>query len=220
MRLSPLIIYITLAGWGFALSSEAPLPAGQDVKSPGEEATTGAEAPTTPKKYSLSDALFPPVGSHVKNIRLPRYKGTRLDAYVTAYLVEIKTPTLLKGDNIFIRLYKQDGQAIETTLSNALYDTESGLVRSSDSVNLVDPRFTLKGKDVLLDLNKKKLFITGPVTSTFDAKLPIDNSPDNSPDKAPNHSTNNFTDTPTSSSTETPPSASPDELEPASPSTL
>lgn len=123
------------------------------------------EAPST--KPPQKPVLLPPAGSTLQKLRLPRYEGTKLTLYVTAHAVTIVSDKEIKGDSVHAQSYQKEGGVLEVRMKDALYNTESGWLRSSGDTELDEARYHVKGKDSVLDLNLKKGFIKGPVKTTI-----------------------------------------------------
>ena len=114
--------------------------------------------------------LLPP-GSVVRNISLPRYEQHRVAALFRAQELRVISRSMIRLLLIRAEMYALSGETTTVDCGEAQYDFSRSFVISDTETRVEDPRFSARGKGVVLDTREQKGLLLGPVHTTISSQL-------------------------------------------------
>ncbi len=151
------------------LSAEEPPKEGKARRQKGERAKQAERAKAKPEevvKASLPTQLTDhmPVGRVFRRVVIPSYTHDKLKSVMTADSITRIDEQYLDLLQLVIFVHNAEGQA-ETTVSmdEAVYDLQSGELRSKTPSTIEQPRFTMTGETMIFDTDTQVARLVGDV---------------------------------------------------------
>lgn len=131
------------------------------LQSQGQEAKAATDVDEFPALQFL------PPGTEVEGISIPRYENHRVSALLLAEKLIVKTRQDVVLEKLNATLYNNDGTETNISTGNVHYSFATKIIRTTGDAQVTDPRFSAKGKGVIINTSTKKAFLQGPVTTTI-----------------------------------------------------
>ena len=114
-------------------------------------------------KSKLPSLEILPAGSILKNICIPRYNPNYTNSsLLTAEELEIISSDEIKGSNVNIRLYGEDGvEKTQTTLNSVSLNQQTGIVTSLENLTFEGESFATSSQGIVVDVEKHRGFLLG-----------------------------------------------------------
>ena len=128
---------------------------------------------------SLSPTLdLLPEGSTLTDVRIPRYdKDKQPAALLRAGLMTVVTRGHITGENVQLHMFESDGSTKLTAhFGSVSYLLDEGLLEAREVVNLTGDNYKTRGTGAIFQLNTRRGFVHGPITTTF-TSTPKENDP-------------------------------------------
>ncbi|MFT3991044.1 MAG: hypothetical protein QM680_06495 [Luteolibacter sp.] len=108
-----------------------------------------------------------PVGSVLDGVMLPRYgKNLALSEVVHAKRMTIRAPGVIFGETVMIDFFGENHEPKgRIQMPTAVFDQETGILRSEDPSVIKTPRFTAEGRSLIYASKEMKGFLSGPASS-------------------------------------------------------
>lgn len=110
---------------------------------------------------------FLPPGSEIQGISIPRYENHRVTALLLSdkLIVKDRQTVILKKLNA--ALYGEENMETDVRTDSVSYSFATKIARTTGDAEVIDPRFTAKGKGVVFNTSTRKGFLSGPVRTTI-----------------------------------------------------
>jgi len=114
-------------------------------------------------KSKLPTLEILPAGSILKNIRIPRYNPNYTNSsLLTAEQLEVISTDEIRGTNVNIRLYGEDGvEKTQTTLQSVSLNQETGIITSLENLSFSGESFAVSSQGLTIDIEKHRGFLLG-----------------------------------------------------------
>lgn len=110
---------------------------------------------------------FLPPGTVVEGISIPRYENHRVSAMLLADKLIVRNRKSVILEKLNAALYSEDNTETNVRTDSVSYNFATKTARSSGDAEVIDPRFSAKGKGVVFNTSTGKGFLAGPVRTTI-----------------------------------------------------
>ena len=110
--------------------------------------------------------LMPP-GTVVEGISIPRYENHRVTTLLTSDKMVVKDRQTIIMEKVLASLYAEDGIETNVEAGDITYSFATKLAHTAGKAEVIDPRFTARGKGVVFSTASRKGFLRGPVRTTI-----------------------------------------------------
>lgn len=114
------------------------------------------------KKSTLPAMKVLPVGSSLHAIRAPRFdENYKKISLLTAARMDILSKHKLKGTDVDLTLYREDGIQAATHLNSVFYFESTGVIHSDENITISGESFDIASQGLTLDWEKHAGFLLG-----------------------------------------------------------
>ncbi len=110
---------------------------------------------------------FLPPGSEIQGISIPRYENHRVTALLLSDKLIVKDRQTVILEKLNAALYGEDNSETDVRTDSVSYSFATKIARTTGDAEVIDPRFTAKGKGVVFNTSTQKGFLAGPVRTTI-----------------------------------------------------
>lgn len=110
-----------------------------------------------------------PNGSQLENVQLSRYDEERRPAaLLKASLMKVISETQIQADLVDLLVFDSDGsEQLRINMKSADYNHKAGVLNAKEDITISGEKFSAQGKGGVFQLDARRGFLHGPVSTSF-----------------------------------------------------